>query len=218
MTPRTGTETAGEQATDPGAARVAERPAPRQVSRGPALVSLGLAGLVGIGGFAWAAATSHPGSSAPPSTTKHLAGVHLGAVPATQALKAITRGGEPPTDIAGALVVPASARRTGSHCGAAINLYDCTVDLTVRAKPSQVVAFYRAELRHAGWRILAVDATTGKGTVVYAQHASNDGYYWEVGVAVDPATPSITPALSGNGESAPTSTVSLRVLEKGDAG
>lgn len=218
MTPTTGTDTAGAQDTDPGAPRTGPTTAPRQVSRKPALVAVGLAGLVGVGGFAWAAATSHPGSSAPPSASSHLAGVHLGAVPATHALQAITRGGEPPSDIAGALVVPASTRRTGSHCGSAINLYDCTVDLRVRAKPDAVVAFYRAELRHRGWSILAVDATTGKGTVVYAQHASNDGYYWEVGVGVDPATPSITPALSGSGESAPTSTVSLRVLEKGDGG
>ena len=189
---------------------------PRAVKRGPALVVVGIVAVIGVGGFALAAIGGRPGSSAPPATARRLPGVALSAVPASGVLRSIARSGEPPRDIAGALVVPVGTRQTGHSCPPSVELYDCTVHLAVAARPSEVVAFYRAELRHEGWTVLAVDATTGSGTEIYAQRGSNDGFYWEVGVRVDSATPSITPALSGGGQTAPTSTVSLRVLERND--
>ena len=180
---------------------------------------VGLAVVIGGSGFAFAALEGRPGTAAPPPTATHLKGVQLAAVPVKGLLGPIIHGGEPPRDIADALVVPAGTRRTGSGCGSGVDLYDCTLHLATPARPSEVVAFYRAELRHEGWQILAVDATAGtaNGTEVYAQKGSADGFYWEVGVRIDPATPSITPALSGGSQSAPTSTVSLDVLERNDA-
>jgi hypothetical protein len=203
---------------DPGggsAARGGQRP--RQVTTKPALIFIGLVALVGIGGFAAAALWSRRDGTIPPSATTRLRGVGLAAAPATTVLKPILRGGEPPSDIATALVVPAGSRPTGSSCGLSLSLYDCATRFAVQARPSRVVAFYRAELTHEGWKILALDATgTGNGTILYAQRGSADGYYWEVGVKVEPVIPSISPALSGEGQTAPTSSVSLRVVERGD--
>lgn len=194
-------------------------PPARKITRKPALVFVGLAAFVGIGGFAMAAIQSHPGSSAPPPSAQAVKGSSLAAVSAKALLRPILRAGEPPSDISGALVVPAGSKPTGSSCGAGLSLYDCVTRFSVRARPSEVVSFFRTELRHEGWKILAVDATAGKGngTVVYAQRGSSDGYYWEVGARVDPVTPSISPALSGGSQAAPTSAVSLRVVERNDA-
>lgn len=194
-------------------------PPARRITRKPAMVIVGLAAFVGIGGFAMAALESHPGSSAPPPSAKAVKGTSLAAVSAKAVLRPILRGGEPPSDIAGALVVPAGSRPTGSSCGAGLSLYDCSTRFSVRARPPEVVTFYRVELRREGWKILAVDATAGKGngTVLYAQRGSSDGYYWEVGARVEPVTPSISPALSGGGQTAPTSAVSLRIVERNDA-
>lgn len=191
----------------------------RPIRRGPALVVVGIVAVVAGGGFALAAAGGGPGSQSLPRTASHLRGVRLAAVPAQAVLRPVVRGGEPPNDIAGAIVVPAGTRRTGTACGTPVSLYDCSVTLATPARPSQVIAFYRAELRHAGWRILAVDATVGagNGTAIYAQKGSSDGFYWDVEVRIDSATPSITPALSGGSQSAPTSAVSLRVFERNDA-
>ena len=194
-------------------------PPARTITRKPAMAFLGLVALVGIGGFAMAALESHPGSSAPPPSAHAVKGTSLAAVSAKAVLRPILRGGEPPSDIAGALIVPARSRPTGAGWGAGLSLYDCVTRFSVRARPAEVVSFFRAELRHEGWKILAVDATVGKsnGTVVYAQLGSSDGFYWEVGARVEPVTPSITPALSGGGQTAPTSAVSLRIVERNDA-
>lgn len=195
-----------------------EIPRPRQVRRGPALAFVGIAAAIGVGGFAAAALSSRTPSVAPASSGRSLPGIGLAAVPATAALRPIAHGGEPPADIAGALVVPAGTARTGSACGAGVDLYDCTVHLRTQSGASDVVDFYRAELRHEGWKILAVDAAAGRsnGTEIYAQKGSSDGYYWDVGVRVESRTPAITPALSGGSQVAPTSTVSLRVFERND--
>lgn len=192
---------------------------PRSIKRGPALVFVGLAVLVGGSGFVAAALSGRPGSQAAPKASTHLRGVSLAAVPATKVLRPVVHGGEPPRDIAGALVVPSRTRETGSSCGAGLDLYSCTVRLAVPARPPEVVGFYRAELTHEGWKVLAVDATAGttNGTEIYAQKGSSDGFYWEVGVRIEPVTPSITPALSGGSQSAPTSKVSLAVVERNDA-
>ncbi len=194
-------------------------PGLRTIRNGPALIVVGIVAVVAGGGFALAALGGGPGSQALPRTATHLRGVSLAAVPASGVLRSVVRGGEPPNDIAGAIVVPAGTRRTRSDCGTPVSLYDCSVTLAAPARPSQVITFYRAELRHAGWQILAVDATAGpgNGTAIYAQKGSSDGFYWDVEVRIDSATPSITPALSGGSQSAPTSTVSLRVFERNDA-
>lgn len=224
MAATTGTDLPGSPSagTPSDVPPTADQPSPtpgRSIKRGPALAFVGIVVAVAGGGFALAAVGGHPGSAAAPRTASHLRGVRLAAVPATTVLGPVLRGGEPPRDIAGALVVPAGTRRTGSSCGAGVDLYDCSVRLAVPARPSTVVAFYRAELRHAGWQIQAVDATVGSanGTQMFAQKGSSDGFYWEVGVRIEPSTPSIAPALSGGSQSAPTSTVSLRVLERNDA-
>jgi hypothetical protein len=104
---------------------------------------------------------------------------------------------------------------TAKRPAPAVDLYSATVTLGVAHAASQVVTFYRRELAHDHWSVLAVDSTaTGDGTRIFAKFGSNDGYYWEVGLVVNPVTASITPALGGGTE--PTSTVSLTVFEIDD--
>ncbi len=189
-------------------------PAPLPSKR-PALVVLGIVALVSVGGFILALAGTHRGGSSSKAPVGHLKGVALTAQPARALLAPVVSPGQPPRDILDHLVVPSGARRNGAHCqSGGVSLYDCQVRLSLSAPPSQVVGFFSAALRHEGWSKLAKDATVqGNGTELLAQRASSDGFYWEVGVVVDPVNPSITPALAGGSEVAPTSSVELRVFE-----
>ncbi len=99
-----------------------------------------------------------------------------------------------------------------------VQLYSASVTLSVDAPPSEVLAFYRAELRHDGWTSVTTDAAaTGAGEEVLGQHASSDGYYWGVGAVVHEVTPSLSPALAGGDQEAPTSTLTLSLYEIDDS-
>jgi hypothetical protein len=194
---------------------------PGPVSRTPVLVVLGIVAVIAIGGALLAVLGASPKQAAPTSVSS-LPGVSLRAVPAAHALAAITAAGQPPADIVADLVVPEGATVTGSSdLDAGVGQFDRGVSMTVDASTKEVVAFFSAELRHDGWAMSASEPVTNKqgvsGTEVLAQHESADGYYWEVGVVVDPANPSITPALAGSGAAAESSSVELTLLEVGDA-
>jgi hypothetical protein len=184
--------------------------------KGPALVFLALVAVVAIGGFAIAIVGSGQKQSGGASLGR-LRGVELGARSAAAIVRRIATDGNPPADVTRALVVPADSTVTSARPpGAAVILYSGTVQLSVAHSASQVVTFFKRELVHDHWTVLAVDSTAGgDGTRIFAKIGSSDGFYWEVGVGVTPVTTSITPALSGG--SAPASTVSLTVFELDDA-
>lgn len=190
----------------------------RRVRRGPAAIFLGLVAIIGVGGFAGAALTSSPSRSTA-ATLGAPKGSSIDAVRASGDLKKIMLGGEPPTDIVGALVVPAGSSLLNSATGNQdLDLYDASITLGVPDRPGDVVTFYKLELKDAGWKVDRVDATAnGKGSELFATKGSSDGFYWEVGVVIDPANPSITPALAGNDATASSSTVELRIFEIDDA-
>jgi len=187
--------------------------------RGPALIVLGLAVVIGGGGFVAGAITSGPGQTTPPANLSRLKGVKLAAVGAKALLRPVISAGEPPPDVLNALVVPEHTTRKSSSCPAGgTYLYDCEVTLAVPSKPQNVVAFYDAELVHQHWAKMSVVATAdGRGTEILAKRPSSDGYYWELGVTVEPVNPSITPALGGGSETTPTSSLVLTVFEIDDA-
>jgi hypothetical protein len=190
---------------------------PKRPRLGPALVVLGVAAVVGIGG----AAVSLIGSGQKPiaaAALGRLPGVALAAESAKPVLAHISAGGDPPTDIVDALVVPAGSVYVRRQLSSGLQLFSASVSVSVNEPPAEVLAFYRAELRHDGWSSISTDAAaTGSGEEVLAQHPSSDGYYWGVGAVVQPVTPSLSPALAGGDQQAPTSALTLSVYEIDDA-
>lgn len=187
---------------------------PVRARTGPALVVVGIALAVLVGGFALALAGGRHASPGGPAI-RRVSGVALPARSAAALLRGVSRGGEPPADVASALVVPAaSVLLHANRPPPAVNLYSGTVTLSVAAPAREVVTFFRRELPSRRFAVVALDATAdGRGTSIFARYPSNDGFYWEAGIVVTPAAAAITPALGGG---APTSTVSLTVLELDD--
>ncbi len=70
-----------------------------------------------------------------------------------------------------------------------------------------------------GWGLLPGGVTTvsGGGTELFYERAGSDGYYWQVSVTVTAQNPSITPALAGGDQTAPTSRLVLDLVQAGDA-
>ena len=94
-----------------------------------------------------------------------------------------------PEDIISSLAIPVDARLTG-----VVDLddgngpFDRQVNLASAAAQSQLVQAYSTLLDEYGWRQSGAKTTAGptgsKGTQLLAQHASRDGYNWEVGVTI----------------------------------
>jgi hypothetical protein len=85
-----------------------------------------------------------------------------------------------------ALVVPTGARATGTtNYDRSSGPYDRAVSFTAAASSEQLLNFYRFELAANQWsRRTEAPARGGPGRQILAQHKSNDGFYWEVGVTV----------------------------------
>lgn len=191
---------------------------PRTARPGPALVVLGIVAVVFLGGVALALTSSTPPSRVlVPAGRSTLPGVAVAALPAGPDLARIASAGQPPADVVDALVVPAGARVTGTRDeDAGVSQYDRSIELSVPATPSELRAFYRAELAHLHWTFLGeVPLDGGQGTEILAKRASTDGYYWEVGVLITPAEPAISPALAGGSGGPTSSALELRILEMG---
>ncbi|HVB93505.1 MAG TPA: hypothetical protein VND67_04240 [Acidimicrobiales bacterium] len=169
----------------------------RMSLRGPAIVVVGIAAFILVGGVLATILTAgnNPVLSLrsiriPDGTVVHL-------TPATTALKPIISS-EPPADILSALAVP-----TGSISQHWVNIdqnqtqYDRSVSFTTGFSSDQVVDVYRTLLPRLGWKLLYQGQGTSNGvsgTEILARRASGDGYYWEVGAIVSPGTASgVTP-------------------------
>lgn len=186
---------------------------PEQPGRGPALVILGIVALVCVFGLVFALLSTPSSSNLKPG--ERVKGSSLRAYAARSVLSPVVDDGEPPQDVLGNLVVPKGAHRLSSNCDN-IDLYDCKVRFSLPESPPSVLAFYESALAHLGWKRLSVDPTdNGRGTEVLEQIGSNDGFYWEVGVFVDPSGGSVS-ASSGGGSSGGGSTVAMEVIEEDD--
>jgi len=185
---------------------------------GPALVVIAIALAISaagaILGFVGSSGSS-PGSARRGVLIK---GTSLRAESATSAFKPVTKAGEPPTDVLSAVDVPSDSHVTHVRTlGGGLELYDAAVYLSVPDPTKTVVKFFRAALGAAGWGQRTSALTTdGKGSELFGRRASSDGFYWEVGIVVRPASSSLSPALGG-AAAAPTSTVEVRVFEVNDA-
>ncbi len=208
-----GDEAAGDEAAGDEAARTAgTEPRPSRVLRGPALLVLGLAVLIVVVGLVGAAVSSgHSGRPAVPPAPDQVAlpdGTNVSLSPASSALRSLETQGQPPADVLGHLVVPAGRRPARAAAEAhAVGQYDRTAAFSTSLPADEVVDAYRLALARLGWRVTYVGPGVRhgrSGTEVLATRGSADGYEWEVGVVVSPAT--------GNG----TTPFSVEVLEVSD--
>jgi hypothetical protein len=184
-------------------------------SLGPALVVVAL--VLGITAAAAGLALAAGGSrGAGGASVGRIRGLALSARAATPIIRRIAEGGEPPPDVARALVVPAgsvvaSARRPPP----ALNLYSASFGIDVPAPEGEVSTFFRRELAHDHWQVLAEDATpNGRGSKLFARIGSSDGYYWEVEVLVQPVASSFSTSLAG---ASAVTRASISLVELGDA-
>ncbi len=166
--------------------------------KGPALVVLGVAVVIIVTGVLASALVS---GSTPVLTIRQVTigdGTVVALSPAATALRPIIAAGEPPADILGNLAVPTGARRVSVvNSDQSQTQFDRTVGFTTSLSADQVVATYHTLVPRLGWQVLYVGdaARSGHvGTELLAKHGSGDGFYWEIGVVVSPATPAgVTP-------------------------
>jgi len=157
----------------------------------PALIVMGVALVVLLGGGIGAVLTHGATSTAPTRTgPRTVAGAGITAVSATTALRAIEVSGQPPGDIVAALVLPKGATvQAGSAENDGIGLYDRSLSFAVPVVQSKVIEFFRAELRGYRWQLVSQGpAGDDPGYRIVGQHPSGDGYEWETGVTVEPTT------------------------------
>jgi hypothetical protein len=186
----------------------------------PALVVLACAVVLSVGGFAIALVGS---GQATPSVVKGLAtpvpGVNLSAVGASQVLGRIESGGTPPPDVLGALVVPSGARIVSTTAqDAGVDQYDRSIYFELDTNSTELLGFYRTELRRARWSLLGTYRLPAGGNELLARRTGSDGYEWEVGVVVTTVSPSISPSLAGDGQTSPVMGLRLRLFEVPDGG
>ena len=169
----------------------------RMSLRGPAVIVVGIAAVILVGGVLASIFTAGNNPVLSLTSIRIPDGTVVKLTPATTALKPIITS-EPPADILSALAVP-----TGSVLRHTVNTdqnqtqYNRSASFTTGLSSDQVVDLYRTLLPKLGWKLLYQGQGTSNGvtgTETVAQRASGDGYYWEVGAIVPPGTASgVTP-------------------------
>jgi len=162
-------------------------------------------------------------AGSPPSAPRGVAtakGSPLHALPAASLLAPIIQGGQPPSNIVDALVVPAGSRATGHTDNArGVGLYDWTMNLSVNATEADVIAFYESELPAEGWRIEGHGPAprVKGGYEILATKAGSDGYYWDVAVVSEPTafpgSSSLPPPDSSSSSGSSSTPFSLEVYQ-----
>ena len=161
--------------------------------RGPALIVLGLAVFLLIGGVAASAFTSVSNPSFTIRKVTLADGTVVALAPATRKLQSIVNNGQPPADIIGNLgVLKRSTVGTAVNSDQHVAQFNRTVTLTSLLAQGQVIEAYTKMFRAVGWQIIysgpAPQGTPGS-TEVLAKRGSGGGFYWETGVVVSPTTP-----------------------------
>jgi hypothetical protein len=177
----------------------------------PALIVLGLA-LVILVVFSLGSAFSHTAvtpTKAPKGSTA-VKGSPLRATSAQAGLSPIEQDGQPPANVLAAITLPVGAVRVSTTNPGQGNTFDQSVEFSVHASEATVLAFYKIELHHFGWRtVTSGPASHQAGQQIVGQIAGEDGFYWQLGVVVSPST------FSANG-TVDVTEFDLRVLQVGD--
>ena len=96
--------------------------------------------------------------------------------------------GQPPTDIASSIVIPAKTAAAGAATVAnqGAGDYDCFRTLTTGARQSDVLGFFSAQLGARGWSLFshAPSVGAGHGDQLLFQKNGSDTFLWIVGVTV----------------------------------
>jgi len=168
--------------------------------RGPALIVLGLAVFLLLGGVVASAVTSGSDPTFTLRTVTLSDGTSVALTPAVSKLHAIVSNDEPPADIIGNLGVPKESVVTGVvNSDQHTAQFDRTALLHSQLAQAQVVDAYARMLRGVGWQVI-YDGPAPQGvagtTEVLAKRGSGDGFYWETGVVVSPTTPAGTTPYS----------------------
>jgi hypothetical protein len=183
----TGRGDTGGTTPDDGAATPSYEP---MSVKGPAMIVLGLAVVILLGGVAAAALSS---GSNPTFTIRHVTlddGTQVDLVPAAVKLHAIVNNDEPPADIIGNLGVPRESVVHGViNSDQHTAQFDRTVDLSSQLAQPQVVEAYRRMVTAVGWKVIyqgAAPQGQAGADEILATKGSADGFYWEVGIVVSP--------------------------------
>ena len=201
---------------DPIAARPPSAPGP---SLKPALVVIACVLVVSFGGFALALLGGQPSSDGATYAGfgKPVPGVSLRAIPAAGVIRHIATPGAPPIDVIRSVVVPSGVTVTGTaNHDRSAGQFDRAVLMTVNATHQELVSFFKTELKRGRWSLLGNYPLAQGGTELLAQRAGSDGWEWEIGLLLNATSPSISPALAGGDQSAPTGTIQLRLFQIGD--
>jgi hypothetical protein len=159
-----------------------------------AALVLGIVGVIFVGGLILLGIEPNQAPTSAPTSITTAPGAPLRAEVSSSLLRPMVQGGQPPADIlralalpAGSTVVPHSLKDHG------VELYDYSLGLTVPASQSQVVAFFKDQLRADGWtQMSSGHVYRGSGIEVLGQHASVTGTIWQLGIVVDPTRPATT--------------------------
>jgi hypothetical protein len=165
----------------------------------PALIVVGIALFLVIGGSIVAGLSGSTAPSPAPQSVKTATGSPLPAVPARTVLAPIVSDGQPPDDILNSVVLPEKAI-AGATTNNTDNLigYDRSMSFTLAANDTNLIAFYKAELPAEGWKITSTGAPHGEsGYEILAEQAGNDGNEWDLGVIIAPTTFSAGGPASG---------------------
>jgi len=145
-------------------------------------------------------------------------GVSLSAIGASPVLQRISSGGIPPRDVLEALVVPDGARIVSTTAqDAGVDQYDRSIYFEIGTKSTELVKFYRAELKRAHWKLLDLPAAERRNRAPCPADRVRR-LRMEVGVVVTPVNPSISPSLAGDGQTSAVMGLRLRLFEVPDSG
>lgn len=110
----------------------------------------------------------------------------LSSEPNTQLLRDCREPGNPPTNITGAFLLPATTRANGAfHLpNAGAGDYDCYRSFVTSASPAAILSFYASELEPRGWSLFSEGSSKGTPQSLF-QKAGSDTFYWDVGITVN---------------------------------
>jgi hypothetical protein len=194
------------QPPDPGGG---ERPKPRSPrppgpSTRPALIVVGIAAALMIGGTVASGLAGSQGGAPAKHSSITAKGSPLKAAPAKPSLSVISSAGSPPANILDALTLPVGSKVTpGSATNTGLGQYDRSLSFVVADSEQNVIDFFRVQLHADLWSGMSEGPPrNGPGFQIIAQHPGSDGYEWEVGVTVMPETfpPSAGAGVASTGE------------------
>ena len=198
------------------------RQSPPIASMRPALIVIAIVAVIAVGGgllavFSSGSAKTDNSSSGNGALPAKLIvdGVHFG--PASPFLRKTERSSLIPNDIIAPLYLPIDV-----HLTKMVNLdngngpYDRQINLTSTLSGARLVTAYATLLNQYGWKQSGTVTTSGtsrsEGTELLAQHASRDGYNWEVGITITANFQAAQPSPVSKQQVAPTR-IALRLLQ-----